>query len=93
MTGDEREEQVRCFGFEGDGADLVHDGQRDPAQPGQPVAEPAGLVGSCEGGDPLDDGAERNRMSWGHTQGAVGASFGVPPETSSASAQEHDANK
>ena len=51
--GDELEEQVRGFGFEGDVADLVDDQQRDPAEPdaARPAAGRRG--GRRRGGRPI----------------------------------------
>ena len=51
--GDELEEQVGGFGFEGDVADLVDDEQRVAAEPDELGLQPAGGVGVGEAGDPL----------------------------------------
>ena len=51
--GDELEEQVRRFGFEGDVADLVDDQQRVAAEPGELGLQGAGVVGVGGPGDPL----------------------------------------
>ena len=56
--GDELEEQVRGFGFEGDVADLVDDQQRVAAEPAQLVLQPAGVVGVGEPVDPFGRGGE-----------------------------------
>jgi hypothetical protein len=61
--GDELEEQVRCFGFEGQVADFVDDQQRDPAQAFEFVGEPAGVVGCGEAGDPVGSGGELDAVS------------------------------
>ena len=56
--GDELEEQVGGFGFEGDVADFVDDQQRVAAEPGELVLQAAGLVGFGQAGDPLGGGGE-----------------------------------
>ena len=58
--GDQLEEQVGGFGFEGDVADLVDDEQRVAAQPGELVLEAAGVVGVGEPGDPFGGGGEQD---------------------------------
>jgi hypothetical protein len=57
---DELEEQVRCFGLEGDVADLVDNQQRIPGEPGQLGLEPAGVVSLSEPIDPLGGGGEQH---------------------------------
>ena len=57
--GDELEEQVRGFGFEGDVADLVDDQQRVAAEADELVLQPAGVVGVGEAGDPFGGGGEQ----------------------------------
>ena len=58
-AGDELEEQVGCFGFEGDVADLVDDEQRVAAEPGQFGLQSAAVVGVGESVDPLAGGGEQ----------------------------------
>ena len=60
--GDELEEQVGGFGFEGDVADLVDDEERVAAESAELVLEPAGVVGVGEPVDPL--AAVANRTRW-----------------------------
>jgi hypothetical protein len=59
-AGDELEEQVRRFGFEGDVADFVDDQQRVAGQPAQLVLQPAGVVGGGEPVDPFAGGGEQD---------------------------------
>ena len=59
--GDELEEQVRGFGFEGDVADLVDDEQRVAAEPDEFGLQAAGVVGVGEAGDPVGGGGEQRR--------------------------------
>ena len=61
--GDELEEQVRGFWFEGDVADLVDDEQRVAAEPDQLGLQPAGVVGVGEAGDPFGGGGEQDAVA------------------------------
>ena len=75
--GDELEEQVGGFGFEGDVADFVDDDQRVAAEPAQLVVETAGGVGEGEAVDPFGGGGEHDAVPGvagadGHTDGEVG---------------------
>ena len=56
--GDELEEQVRRFGFEGDVADLVDDEQRVAAEALEVVLQDAVVVGVGEPVDPFGGGGE-----------------------------------
>ena len=58
--GDQLEEQVRRFGFEGDVADLVDDEAGVAAETDQLVLQPAGVVGGGEPVDPLAGGGEQH---------------------------------
>ena len=58
--GDELEEQVRRFGFEGDVANLIDDQQRIPGEPDELSLQPAGVVGLGEPVDPLGGGGEQH---------------------------------
>jgi len=59
----ELEEQVRCFGFERDVADLINDEEGDAAESGQFVSETTGGVGLSEPGDPVGGGRERDAVT------------------------------
>jgi len=51
--GDQLEEQIRCFGFERDVADLVDDEQRVAAEADELGLQAAGVVGGGEAGRPI----------------------------------------
>ena len=59
--GDELEEQVGGFGFEGDVADFVDDEERVAAEAAELVVEAAGVVGVGEAVDPFGGGGEQRR--------------------------------
>lgn len=61
--GDELEEQVGRFGFEGDVADLVDDQQWQAAEFDQFVLEVAAVVGGGESVDPLGGGGESDSVA------------------------------
>src|SRR5512133_2006745 len=62
-AGDQLEEQVGRFGFEGDVADLIDHQQRVAAEPGQSGLQPSAGVGVGEPVDPLAGGGEQHPMS------------------------------
>ncbi len=74
--GDELEEQVGGFGFEGDVADLVDDEQRVAAEPDEFGLEPAGVVGVGEPGDPFGGGGEQHPVPGLAGRGSPGRSPG-----------------
>ena len=61
--GDELEEQVGGFGFEGDVADFVDDEERVAAEAAELVVEAAWRVGVAEAVDPFGGGGERDAVA------------------------------
>ena len=86
--GDELEEQVRGFGFEGDVADFVDDEQRVAAEADQFVLEPAGVVGVGEAVDPL--AAVANSTRWPAWQARIAEADGEVGFAGAGRAEEHD---
>ena len=75
--GDELEEQVGGFGFEGDVADFVDDDERVAAEAAELVMEPAVAVGGGEAVDPFGGGGEDDAVAGlagadGQADGEVG---------------------
>lgn len=62
-AGDELEEQVRCFGFEGDVADFVDDQQGVAAEASELVLQSPVVVGCCEPVDPFAGGGELDAVA------------------------------
>ena len=86
--GDELEEQVGGFGFEGDVADFVDDEQRVAAEAAELVVESAGGVGVGEAVDPFGGGGEGDAVA-----GVAGADAEADGEVGLAGAgraEEHD---
>ena len=86
--GDELEEQVGGFGFEGDVADFVDDDERVAAEAAELVVESAGAVGDGEAVDPFGGGGEHDAVA-----GVAGADRQADGEVGLAGAgraEEHD---
>ena len=86
--GDELEEQVGGFGFEGDVADFVDDDQRVAAEAAELVVEPAGAVGEGEAVDPFGGGGEHDAVAG--VAGADGQADGEVGLAGAGRAEEHD---
>lgn len=61
--GDQLEEEVGGFGFEGDVSDLVDHEQRDPPEAGELCLQPSCRMGFAEPGDPFGGGGESDPMA------------------------------
>ncbi len=86
--GDELEEQVGGFGFEGDVADFVDDEERVAAEAAELVVEPAGGVGVGEAVDPFGGGGERDAVAG--LAGPDGQADGEVGLAGAGRAEEHD---